>query len=68
MLKQLKPDQLYFVIRINENYAKKIFDVLKAEQIANNDWPEGPDITFEQWVFNTFGQAGLDYINNSENH
>jgi protoporphyrinogen oxidase len=63
MLKQLKPDELYFVIRINENYAKEIFEVLKKGQIANDDWPEGEDITFEEWVFDTFGNQGLEYIN-----
>lgn len=62
MLKQLKPDQLYFVIRINEPYAKKIFEVLKEEQTKLGDWPEG-SITFEEWVDKTFGKTGVDYIN-----
>ena len=62
MLKQLKADNLYFVIKISENYAEKIFEVLKEEQIKKDDWPEG-DITFEEWVEQTFGQQGLDYIN-----
>ena len=63
MLKQLKADNLYFVIRVNEPYAEKIFNVLKEGQIANEDWPEGDNITFKEWVFDTFGQQGLDYIN-----
>ena len=61
MLKQLKPDNLYFVIRINELYAEKIFNVLKEEQTKLGDWSEG-DITFREWVFKTFGQDGLDYV------
>jgi len=64
MLKQLKPDNLYFVIKINEPYAREIFEVLKAGQIAKDDWPEG-DITFEEWVSSTFGQTGQEYIENS---
>ena len=62
MLKQVKEGRLYFVIDIKENYAEKIFQVLKKGQIEKNDWPEGKDITFEQWIFETFGQEGLDYL------
>jgi hypothetical protein len=62
MLKQIKPDQLYFVIKINEPYAKKIFEVLKAGQIEKEDWPEGNNKTFKEWVLDTFGQDGLKYI------
>ena len=32
MLKQLKPDRLYFIINIDESYAPRIFEVLKEEQ------------------------------------
>jgi hypothetical protein len=61
MIKQIKPGRLYFVINIDESYAAKIFDVLKAEQTKLNDWPEG-DITFIQWVGQTFGEDGIKYI------
>lgn len=62
MLKQLKPDQLYFIIKINEPYAEQIFELLKKGQIEKGDWEEGTDITFTEWVKQTFGQRGLDYI------
>jgi len=61
MLKQLKPNNLYFVIKISESYAEKIFQVLKEEQMKLEQWPEG-DISFEQWVKDTFGQDGLNYL------
>ncbi len=61
MLKQIKPNNLYFVIKISELYAEKIFEVLKAGQIEKEDWPEG-DIDFKTWVFQTFGQDGLNYL------
>jgi hypothetical protein len=64
MIKQVKEGHLYFIIRINEPYAEKIFQVLKEEQLKLNDWPEGEDITFREWIFDTFGQQGLDYLNN----
>lgn len=63
MLKQLKPDHLYFVIDVKEPYAEKIFEVLKAGQLEKDDWPEGKHITFKEWVFDTFGHVGLNYIN-----
>jgi len=66
MLKQLKPDHLYMIIDIKEPYIEKIFEVLKAGQIEKEDWPEGPDITFKEWVHDTFGQEGLDYIESSK--
>lgn len=62
MIKQIKENELYFVIKINEPYARRIFQVLKEEQIKLGKWPEG-DITFEEWVNQTFGKNGLDYIN-----
>lgn len=61
MLKQLKPDHLYMIVDIKEPYIEKIFKVLKAEQTKLNNWPEG-DITFREWIYQTFGQNGLDYI------
>lgn len=61
MLKQLKANNLYFVINIDEIYAEKIFQVLKEEQTKLEQWPEG-DISFEQWVKDTFGQDGLNYL------
>lgn len=62
MLKQLKANNLYFVINIDESYAEKIFQVLKEEQTKLDKWPEGPNITFKEWVFETFGQDGLNYL------
>jgi len=62
MLKQLKPDHLYMIVDIKEPYIEKLFQVLKAGQIKKGDWPEGPDITFIQWVGQTFGEDGIKYI------
>jgi len=61
MLKQIKPDHLYMIVDIKEPYIEKLFEVLKAGQIEKEDWPEG-DISFEQWVKDTFGQDGLNYL------
>lgn len=61
MLKQLKADNLYFVIKISEPYAEKIFEVLKTGQIEKEDWPEG-NIDFREWILQTFGQDGLNYL------
>ncbi|MFA5866893.1 MAG: hypothetical protein WC891_02890 [Actinomycetota bacterium] len=56
MLKQMKPGRNYFIIKIDEPYAWKVFDVLKAGQIKKGEWPEG-DITFEEWIDKTFSKA-----------
>lgn len=61
MLKQIKPDHLYMIVDIKEPYIEKLFEVLKAGQIEKEDWPEG-NIDFETWVFQTFGQDGLNYL------
>ncbi len=61
MLKQLKENELYFVIRINEPYAEKIYAVLKEEQTKLGDWPEG-NISFGAWIVQTFGQEGANYV------
>jgi len=53
MRKTIKPGHDYFVINIDEPYAKVIYEVLKAGQIAKGQWPEG-DITFEEWKQKTF--------------
>jgi hypothetical protein len=63
MLKQIKPNHLYMIIDIKEPYIEKLFEILKAGQIEKDDWPEGKDITFKEWIFQTFGQEGLDYLN-----
>jgi hypothetical protein len=65
MLKQLKANNLYFVINIDEPYAEKIFQVLKEEQTKLEQWPEG-DIDFKTWVFQTFGQDGLNYLESAK--
>jgi hypothetical protein len=62
MLKQLKPNHLYMIVDIKEPYIEKLFHVLKLGQIEKNDWPEGNDIDFKTWVFQTFGQNGLNYL------
>ena len=61
MLKQIKPGRLYFVINIDEPYARKVFEVLKEEQTKLGQWPEG-EISFEEWVEDTFGDDGLKAI------
>ena len=61
MLKQLKPDRLYFIINIDESYASRIFEVLKEEETKRGNWPER-DISYREWVEQTFGQAGLDVL------
>lgn len=66
MLKQLKPDRLYFVINIDEEYAPKIFQVLKEEEMKKGTWSEG-DIDFEEWVQQTFGEVGVSYIKDNKN-
>lgn len=65
MIKQIKPNNLYFVINVDELYAEKIFEVLKAEQMKLDDWPEG-DIDFKTWVEQTFGERGLAAINSKK--
>ena len=61
MLKQLKEDRLYFIVNIDEPYAQRIFEVLKEEETKRGNWPEG-DISYREWVEQTFGQAGLDVL------
>ena len=53
MHKEMKENQRYFIINIKEPYAKAIYEVLKAGQIAKNEWPEG-DISFEEWIAQTW--------------
>lgn len=55
MLKVMKPGKHYFIIRIDEPYAKAIYEVLKCGEIAKGEgnWPEG-DISFEEWKELTF--------------
>jgi len=61
MIKQIKEGRLYFVINIDEIYAPKIFDLLKKEEIKLGRWDEG-DISFKEWVFQTFGEEGIKYL------
>lgn len=53
MYKTMKPGHRYFIINIDEPYAKAIYEVLKAGQMAKGQWPEG-DIPFETWVKQTW--------------
>jgi len=55
MKKIMKPGNKYFIINTDEPYAKAIYEVLKAGQIAKGEWPEG-DISFEEWIKRTFNQ------------
>jgi hypothetical protein len=63
MEKQMKPYRKYFIINIDEPYAKKIYEVLKQGQMAKGEWPEG-DISFEEWKKQTF--ARVDFENKCE--
>lgn len=56
MRKQMKKARKYFIINIDEPYAPEIYEVLKKGQIEKDQWPEG-DISFEEWVKATFGDA-----------
>lgn len=55
MLKEMKPGRRYFVINIDEPYAKAIYEVLKHGETVKWAWSEG-DISFEEWVKRTFGE------------
>ena len=65
MLKQIKPDCLYFIIRIDEPYAEKVYQVLKEEQTKLGDWPEG-NVSYREWVEQTFGTEGLKILDRSK--
>jgi hypothetical protein len=54
--KEPKPGRRYFIINIDEPYAREIYEILKRSQMAKGDWPEG-DIDFEEWQRQTFGEA-----------
>lgn len=54
MLKVMKPGRRYFIIDLDEPYAKAIYEVLKYGQMVKDEWPEG-DISFEEWKAETFG-------------
>lgn len=49
MLKTMKPGRHYIIVNIDEPYARALYEVLKAGQIAKGQWPEG-DISFEEWI------------------
>lgn len=53
MIKIMKPGRYYFIINIDEPYAKAIYEVLKYGQMIKDEWPEG-DISFEEWKQQTF--------------
>ena len=53
MRKEMKQGRKYFLINIDEPYAKKIYAVLKEGQMAKGEWPEGV-IDFEEWKRQTF--------------
>lgn len=62
MLKTMKRGTRYFIINIDEPYAKAIYEVLKYGQMVKDEWPEG-DISFEEWKELTFEKQlkKLDY-------
>jgi len=62
MLKEIKPGRRYFIINIDEPYAKAIYEILKYGQMVKDEWPEG-DIHFEEWKELTFEKQlkSLDY-------
>lgn len=53
MRKEMKPGRRYFLINIDEPYARIIYEILKYGQTQKGKWPEG-DISFEQWKKETF--------------
>jgi len=55
MLKEMKPGKRYFIINLDEPYAREIYEILKRGQTAKGQWPEG-DISFEEWQRQTFGK------------
>ena len=59
----MKPGRFYFIINIDEPYAKEIYEILKKGQIAQDKWPEG-DITFEEWKERTISEIINTQINN----
>jgi len=50
---------------IIDHCAPRIFEVLKEEEIKRCGWPEG-DISYREWVEQTFGQKGLDILDHNE--
>ena len=67
MLKEIKDGNEYFIINIDEPYAKEIFEVLKRGQMAKGQWPEG-DITFEEWQEHTFGEQREEELREMYNY
>ena len=61
MKKEMKLGNKYFIINIDEPYAKDIYEVLKAGQIAKGEWPEG-DITFDEWVKQTWDEDEMEFF------
>ena len=53
MLKEMKPENRYMIINIDESYAKEVYEILKAGQIEKGEWPEG-NISFDEWVGKTW--------------
>lgn len=53
MLKNMKPNNRYMIINVDEPYAEDIYTLLKARQWERGEWPEG-DISFAEWIEKTF--------------
>jgi hypothetical protein len=49
MRKEIREGKRYFIISIDEPYAREIYEILKKGQTAKGEWPEG-DISFEKWI------------------
>ena len=48
----------YIIINIEEQYAKKVFKILKRGQIKKGLWPEG-NISFDQWKKTEFPERRI---------
>jgi rubrerythrin len=56
MLKNMKPNNRYIIVNIDEPYAEEIYEILKKGQLEKEDWPEG-DLSFAEWIEETFGTS-----------
>ena len=58
---EMKPGNRYIIINADEPYARAIYEVLKAGEIAKGQWPEG-QINFETWFEQTYNVTYEEYI------
>ena len=62
MKKRMKKGNRYFLINIDEPYAREIYEILKRGQTEKGAWPEG-DITFDEWVWQAWPELIPDPLN-----